>query len=161
EARQRGVNAEVRNADDVSPPQHVAGAGDLASGNQEADGRAHVEAAGLGEDPPRQGKRSRACSCCADQIAPVHRGHHPSLSPAMSSHRLNDPSLAAGATACETGPMRRSAPIALLLLAACAVEAPPPDSSAPLPEAPSTAGTTILDRTAAERLLGAEGITLQ
>ena len=57
--------------------------------------------------------------------------------------------------------MRRSAPIALLLLAACAVEAPPPESSAPLPETPSRIGTTILDRSAAERLLGAEGITLQ
>lgn len=57
--------------------------------------------------------------------------------------------------------MRRSAPIALLLLAACAVEAPPPESPVPLPEAPPTAGTTILDQAAAERLLGSEGITLQ
>lgn len=57
--------------------------------------------------------------------------------------------------------MRRSAPITLFLLAACAVEAPPPESAVPLPEAPSTAGTTILDQAAAERLLGAEGITLQ
>ena len=57
--------------------------------------------------------------------------------------------------------MRRSAPIAFLLLAACAVEMPPPESPVPSPEAPSTAGTTILDRTAAERLLAAEGITLQ
>ena len=61
--------------------------------------------------------------------------------------------------ACETRLMLRFAPIAFLMLAACVAETPP--ASTLPPAVPSTAGTKILDRAAAERLLGADGITLQ